>query len=66
MLRRNQPLDRVNVVEIVPVLRKAGQTPQLVVVCQYRPPVDAYTLELPAGLVEENVEDAAIRELYVC
>lgn len=36
-----------------------------ILVLQYRPPVDAITVEWPAGLVDadEKVEDAAVREL---
>ncbi|MFH1791515.1 MAG: NUDIX hydrolase [Candidatus Omnitrophota bacterium] len=39
---------------------------RLLLVRQYRPAVEDYTLELPAGHVEKNEspEDAAIRELY--
>ena len=36
-----------------------------VLVKQYRPPLDAYTIELPAGLIDANEtpQEAAIREL---
>lgn len=36
-----------------------------VVIEQYRPPIDKFVIELPAGLVDDNEtpEDAAIREL---
>lgn len=39
--------------------------PALVLVKQFRPTLNAYTIELPAGLVEdgESVEEAAMREL---
>ena len=42
-----------------------GEAPQTVLVRQFRPPVDAYTIELPAGLVDphETPSEAAIREL---
>lgn len=38
---------------------------RLVLVKQWRPPMNAYTLEFPAGLVEEgdSLQDTAVREL---
>lgn len=38
---------------------------QIILVCQYRPPIQQYCLEFPAGLVDdgESVEQAARREL---
>ncbi len=49
------------VVGIVPITDKA----EVVLIRQFRPPVDAYVLELPAGLCDpgESLEDAARREL---
>ena len=40
----------------IPVLRPSGR---LVLIRQYRPPVDAYVLEFPAGLVDANETPAA-------
>jgi 8-oxo-dGTP pyrophosphatase MutT (NUDIX family) len=39
--------------------------PEIVLQKQYRPPLDAVVIEVPAGLVDEgeSAEDAAIREL---
>ena len=52
-------------VELVPIIKKKGETPQLIVIKQFRPPVGKYMIELPAGLVDskESVVDAALREL---
>ena len=52
-------------VVIVPVLRVEGQEPRLVVLREYRVPVGAYMIGLPAGLVEkgEAIEEAIRREL---
>lgn len=35
------------------------------IILQYRPPVDAYCVEFPAGLIDEgeSPEEAAVREL---
>ncbi|KAK8066263.1 NUDIX domain-containing protein [Apiospora hydei] len=45
---------------------KAGvdAPPSTLVVIQYRPPLDAYTVEWPAGLIDadETAEEAAVRE----
>jgi len=49
---------------IVATAEKNGEA-HLVVVKQFRPPVGAYVLELPAGLIDEheNAAETAIREL---
>ncbi|KAK4223652.1 ADP-sugar pyrophosphatase [Podospora fimiseda] len=41
-----------------------GDPPSTIVVIQYRPPLDAYTVEWPAGLIDEGetAEQAAVRE----
>jgi ADP-ribose pyrophosphatase len=41
------------------------QGPEIVLQKQYRPPVNAVTIEVPAGLVDEGetAEQAAVREL---
>lgn len=50
---------------ILAVLKHADGSEGVVVVKQFRPPVNAYTIELPAGLIDkgETVEQAAVREL---
>ncbi|KAG5490257.1 hypothetical protein JKF63_00376 [Porcisia hertigi] len=71
---RSTPLSRfegspapipVDAVEICAVVQRKTEK-HLVVVAQYRPPVDAICLEFPAGLVDENENagQAAIRELH--
>ncbi|KXJ93693.1 NUDIX hydrolase domain-like protein [Microdochium bolleyi] len=44
---------------------KAKEEPQIVLQKQYRPPIDAICIEVPAGLVDEHEtpEQAALREL---
>ncbi|KAK7466880.1 hypothetical protein VKT23_003943 [Stygiomarasmius scandens] len=62
--RRSSGIDAV---AIFPILRsKTNAFPvSTVVIEQYRPPIDKYIVELPAGLVDEGetAEEAAIREL---
>lgn len=47
---------------MIPVLRPSGR---LVILRQYRPPLDAYVLEFPAGLIDpgEPAAITAVREL---
>lgn len=47
------------------IIYHPSRPPSTVVVLQFRPPVDATTVEWPAGLVdaEESAEQAAVREL---
>jgi ADP-ribose pyrophosphatase len=54
----------VDAVAMGNILRHPSKPPSTMVVIQYRPPLDAYTVEWPAGLVdsEEAPEDAAVRE----
>ena len=52
-------------VVIIALLRGRATDAQLLLVQQFRPPVDAETIELPAGLIDagETAEVAALREL---
>jgi ADP-ribose pyrophosphatase len=52
-------------VVIVPVLRKDGQPPRLVLIREFRIPPGGYVYGLPAGLLEEGegLEEAVRREL---
>ncbi|KAG5488783.1 hypothetical protein JIQ42_00400 [Leishmania sp. Namibia] len=61
---RSPALLPVDAVEICALLRRSSEK-FLLVVAQYRPPVDAVCLEFPAGLVDENetAGQAAIREM---
>lgn len=58
----------VDGVAILALLHSAGnsrQSDEMLLVTQFRPPVNAVTLELPAGLIDagETPEQAALREL---
>jgi len=77
-----QAIDKADAVLIIPILRHGGSSPNpnnskklktstpatldTIIVRQYRPPMQAYTLEFPAGLIDkdETPEKAALRELY--
>jgi ADP-ribose pyrophosphatase len=54
----------VDAVAMGNVLLHPSRPPSTLVVIQYRPPLDAYTVEWPAGLIdaEETAEQAAVRE----
>jgi 8-oxo-dGTP pyrophosphatase MutT (NUDIX family) len=55
----------VDAVEICALARSATKATSVLIVKQYRPPVDAWSVEFPAGLVDagETPEQAALREL---
>ncbi len=54
----------VDAVAMGNILLHPSRPPSTTVVIQYRPPLDAYTVEWPAGLIdaEETAEEAAVRE----
>ncbi|KAK4196055.1 NUDIX hydrolase domain-like protein [Triangularia verruculosa] len=54
----------VDAVAIGNILLSPNKAPSTLLVIQYRPPLDAYTVEWPAGLIDENetAEEAAVRE----
>ena len=54
----------VDAVAIGNVLLHPSKPPSTLLVIQYRPPLDAYTVEWPAGLIDadETAEQAAVRE----
>ncbi|CAK7264689.1 hypothetical protein SEPCBS119000_001122 [Sporothrix epigloea] len=54
----------VDAVAMGNVLRHPARPPATLIVIQYRPPLDAYSVEWPAGLVDadETAEEAAVRE----
>ncbi|XP_066980721.1 uncharacterized protein [Macrobrachium rosenbergii] len=60
--RKEQPHD---VVAIVATVTGSSIPESLILVKQFRPPLKNYTIEVPAGLVDDNesAEDAALREL---
>ncbi|GLI63208.1 hypothetical protein VaNZ11_006061 [Volvox africanus] len=55
----------VDAVNIFAILKKKDGNHVVLVVKQYRPPLGKYTIELPAGLVDNNEspKEAALREL---
>ncbi len=64
VLRQWEAVERVNcegIVAVVPVTDEG----EVVLIRQYRPPVDGYVIEFPAGLNDkgERIEEAASREL---
>ncbi|KAG8345278.1 NUDIX domain [Trypanosoma vivax] len=62
--RKTPVLTAVDSVEICAFLRRQGEL-FLILVAQYRPPLDNVVLEFPAGLVDpgEDIRVAALREL---
>lgn len=58
--------DAVDAVAILAVLQQDDAPPRTILVKQFRPPVDSYTVELPAGLIDdgETPAEAAVRELH--
>lgn len=51
-------------VDVIPILKKKNQKDQLVFIANYRPPVDQFVLEFPAGLLDNtDIEENALREL---
>jgi len=55
----------VDAVAIFAILKKKNEPDRTLLIKQFRPPMDKFTIEMPAGLVDvnETVENAAIREL---
>jgi ADP-ribose pyrophosphatase len=55
----------VDAVAIGTIILHPSRPPSTILVLQYRPPVDATTVEWPAGLIDadESPEEAAVREL---
>jgi ADP-ribose pyrophosphatase len=56
----------VDAVAMGNIIYHPSKPPSTIVVLQFRPPVEATTVEWPAGLIDanESAEDAAVRELY--
>ena len=50
---------------IAPILKHPSKPPSTMIILQYRPPIEAYCVEFPAGLIDEGEtpEQAAVREL---
>ena len=64
-VRRTTAKYGVDAVAIGNVLLHPSKPPSTMIVIQYRPPIDKYSVEWPAGLIDEHetVEEAAIREM---
>jgi hypothetical protein len=56
----------VDAVAINTIIRHPNRPPSTIIILQYRPPVDAVCVELPAGLVDEkeSPSEASVRELH--
>eukprot|EP00744_Colponema_vietnamica_P008161 GILI01011664.1.p1 GENE.GILI01011664.1~~GILI01011664.1.p1 ORF type:complete len:226 (+),score=68.97 GILI01011664.1:65-742(+) len=65
VVERTTRRGEVDGVEIIPLFKTASAPPQLVLIANYRPPIDQYVLEFPAGLIDpnESLEQCALREL---
>ena len=64
-VRKTTARSGVDAVAIGNILLHPSNPASTMLVIQYRPPLDKYTVEWPAGLVDENesAEEAAVREM---
>lgn len=64
--RKTRGSSGVDAVAIVTIVKHPSRAPSTIIILQYRPPVDAVCVELPAGLVDEGElpRDASVRELH--
>ena len=64
--RKTRGKSGVDAVAISTIIRHPSRPPSTIIILQYRPPVDAVCVELPAGLVDEgeSPSDASVRELH--
>ncbi|KAG9101680.1 hypothetical protein FS749_004489 [Ceratobasidium sp. UAMH 11750] len=65
--RKTRSEGGIDAVAVLAILKSKSETfrPSTIIIEQYRPPVSAFVVELPAGLIDsgETAERAAIREL---
>jgi 8-oxo-dGTP pyrophosphatase MutT (NUDIX family) len=63
--RKTRKSTGVDAVAIVPILKHPSKPVSTMIIVQYRPPVEAFCVEFPAGLIDEgeSPEEAAVREL---
>ena len=63
--RKTRGKGGIDAVAIAPILRYPNKPPSTLIIIQYRPPIEAFCVEFPAGLIDEGEtpEEAAIREL---
>ncbi|CBX93283.1 hypothetical protein LEMA_P041840.1 [Plenodomus lingam JN3] len=64
--RKTRGSSGVDAVAIVTIIKHPSRAPSTIIILQYRPPVDAVCVELPAGLVDEgeSPSEASVRELH--
>ncbi|KAH7392691.1 ADP-ribose pyrophosphatase [Pyrenochaeta sp. MPI-SDFR-AT-0127] len=64
--RKTRGKSGVDAVAINTIIRHPSRPTSTIIILQYRPPVDAVCVELPAGLVDEkeSPSDASVRELH--
>ncbi|KAM0722658.1 hypothetical protein Q7P37_002099 [Cladosporium fusiforme] len=63
--RKTRKSTGIDAVAIVPILKHPSKPVSTMIIVQYRPPVEAFCVEFPAGLIDEGEtpEQAAVREL---
>lgn len=63
--RKTRGKTGIDAVAIAPILRYPNKPPSTLIIIQYRPPIEAFCVEFPAGLIDEGEtpEEAAVREL---
>jgi ADP-ribose pyrophosphatase len=64
--RKTTSASGIDAVAIGNIIHHPSKPPSTILVIQFRPPVNAFTIEWPAGLIDasETPQEAAIRELY--
>lgn len=64
--RKTTSKSGVDAVAMGTIIQHPSRPPSTILVLQFRPPVNAFTVEWPAGLIDadESAEEAAVRELY--
>lgn len=63
--RKDHSNRSVDAVEIIALIKEEGHEDKIVLISQFRPPINKLCLEFPAGLVDhdEDINTAALREL---
>ncbi|OQO02334.1 hypothetical protein B0A48_11888 [Cryoendolithus antarcticus] len=63
--RKTRKSTGIDAVAIAPILHHPSKPVSTMIILQYRPPVEAFCVEFPAGLIDEGEtpEEAAVREL---
>ncbi|KAJ4357507.1 uncharacterized protein N0V89_002083 [Didymosphaeria variabile] len=64
--RKTTSKSGVDAVAMGNIIYHPSKPPSTILVIQFRPPLNAFTVEWPAGLIDanESAEEAAVRELY--